>query len=44
MAFAEYFLGKWVGVPKPHQGSETGADRLVDEQPLMWNTGKHISY
>ncbi len=39
-AFTEYFLGKWSGVPKPYQGSEAGADRLVDEQPLMWQSGK----
>ncbi|XP_072025934.1 LOW QUALITY PROTEIN: uncharacterized protein [Amphiura filiformis] len=44
-AFTEYFLGKWAGVPKPFQGSEAGADRLVDEQPLMWETGDgHVIY
>lgn len=35
-ALAEYFMGMWVGKPKPYPGNDKGALRYVSTQPLYW--------
>ncbi|XP_071100167.1 uncharacterized protein [Haliotis cracherodii] len=35
-AFAEYFMGIWVGKPKPYSGSDRGVLRFVSDQPLFY--------